>query len=407
MSERNMLVLLIQDGMDGVESIRNAVTSSGDGTLRLQCIKSLPTALARIAGGGVAAVVLDVSARTGGSQDALEAVRQIRRAAPQAPLLVLCGAADEALAVRALRAGATDHVIREHMAARLGPALQAALSIDAAPVRHPERRRPERVAPVAGAARRGTVVAFMGAKGGVGTTTVALNVAYVLAQGGRVILAEMRPEFGTLAPYLAPHGLARNVTHALQGAPLSGCLWSSKTMPGLSVLFGPQTAAECGPLAPDAARALVGELALLADYVVLDLPFSVSAANRALVESSDSVELVVDRDSLCVQAARWLGQEIESWSGAPQPVEIVLVNRAALVSPMSLGDIDAQLGRAPLAVVPPAADLCATAANLHLALVALQPESLIAGSLVALSGSLETLVLAAARLVFRQEPLHA
>lgn len=177
-------------------------------------------------------------------------------------------------------------------------------------------------------------------------------------------------------------------------------------MPGLSVLFGPQNAAECEPLAPDLVSALVRGLASLADYVILDLPATLSPANRALIESSDSVALVVERDPLCVRSARFMAEAIESWSGAPQPIELVLVNRAALVSPMSLAEIDAQLGRPPLAVVPPSPDLCATAENAHLPLVAIQPESLIAASLVALSGSLQTFVVTQER-VYRQEVLHA
>ncbi len=399
MNGRNVLVLLIQDDEPGVELVREAVTRGGEGSLRVQCIKSLPTALARIAGGGVDAVVLDLAARSRGRVEALEAVRQIRAGAPRAPLLALCAAADEALGVRAIRAGATDYVVRERCLETLGPALQSALSA--------ERSRSEHLEQQPAAPRRGGVIAFVGAKGGVGTTTVTLNVACMLAQRRKVILVEMRPEFGSLAPYLTPHGLARNVSHALAGTPLSGCLWSSKTMPGLSVLFGPQTAAECGARAPDRVTALIRSLSSMADYVIVDLPPSLCDANRALIESSDSVELVVERDALCVQSARLMAQAIESWNGAPQPIELILVNRAALVSPMSLGDIEAQLGRSPLAVIPPSPDLCATAENMHIPLVVLQRESLIAESFAALSGSLELFIVAPTSRAYRTEPVSA
>ena len=179
-------------------------------------------------------------------------------------------------------------------------------------------------------------------------------------------------------------------------------------MPGLSVLFGPQMAAECGPLAAARARELVRALAALSDCVVVDLPNSLSEANRAMIESSDAVALVVERDPICAQSGRLMARAIEDWNGAPQPIELVLVNRAALVSPMALSDIEIQLGRSPLGVIPPAPDLCATAQNVHLPLVALQPESLIAGSLAALSGKLESAI--ATPLVSRdhgQDLLHA
>ncbi len=390
MSEKHGLILLIQEDPAIAGSVRDALGHNGDGLARLQCIKSLPTALARIAGGGVDAVVIDLCHGWAGENEALEAVRQVRRSAPHAPIIALHPVADEALATRALRAGATGHVPREHCGERLGPQLQAARGLDPEPP----------------ASKPGETIVLLGAKGGVGATTVALNLACLLAQSRKVILAEVRPDFGTLAHYFAPHGLARNMAHALRGDPAHACLWSSKTVPGLSVLFGPQTGSECGPLEPDRARALMAALASLADYVVVDLPSSLSTANRAIIEGSDTVMLVVERDPACVQSARLMTSAIEEWSGAPQPIEMVLVNRVALVSPMSLSDIDAQLGRSPLAVIPPGPDLCATAQSAHLPLVALQPESLLAGSLISLCGKLGPSVAPMPR-EHRPEPQHA
>ncbi len=51
----------------------------------------------------------------------------------------------------------------------------------------------------------------MGAKGGVGTTTVALNVAAALAGHRRVILAELHPELGSLPLYFQPHRSMRDI----------------------------------------------------------------------------------------------------------------------------------------------------------------------------------------------------
>lgn len=374
MSEKHKLVLLIAEEAEQAEAVREGLSRGGHDLFRLQCIRSLPMALARIAGGGVDAVVLEIAAGGGGEVKALDAVRHLRASGLNAPMVVLALAADQDLALRAIRAGASDHVTKESCRDTLGLVLQSALERD-------PRRTP---------AGPGGVIALMGAKGGVGATTVALNVAYLLAQSGRVILAEMHPDFGSLGSYFGPHGLARNMTHALKGDPAAACLWSSKSMPGLSVLFGPQSAADCGPLAVDRTRQLIRTLATQADYVVMDLPPSLSDANRAMIETSGSVVLVVERDPVCAQSGRLMAQAIESWNGAPQPIEVVLVNRAALVSPMALADIDSQLGRSPLGVIPPAPDLCATAQNVHMPVAALQPDSLIAGSFLELSAKLKS-----------------
>jgi len=63
----------------------------------------------------------------------------------------------------------------------------------------------------------------------------------------------------------------------------------------------------------------------------------------------------------------------------------VLVNRAALASPMPLVDIEVQLGIPILGVMPPAADLCAAAQNAHSPLLTFEPDSLPAIALRALS----------------------
>lgn len=388
MSEKRPLFLLIQEDPALAASLRDALGRDGDGLPRVQWIKSLPTALARIAGGGVDAVGIDLSHGWSDANEPLEAVRQVRRSAPHMPIVGLHSVADEALATRALGIGATGLVSKESRD------LLAAL------------RQTAGRAPRPAASGSGEVIVLLGAKGGVGVTTVALNVACLLARGAKVILAEIRPDPGSLVHYFAPHGLARNLTHALRGDPAHACLWSSKAIPGLSVLFGPQNALECGPLVPERLRDLMAGLTALADHVVVDLPSSVSAANRTIIESSDTVLLVVERDPVCVQSARVMTRAIEAWSGAPQPIEIVLVNRAALVSPMSLSDVDTQLGRPPLAVIPPGPDLCATAQDARLPLVALQPESLLAGSLVSLREKLGPAV-AQKTGAARPEALHA
>jgi MinD-like ATPase involved in chromosome partitioning or flagellar assembly len=89
---------------------------------------------------------------------------------------------------------------------------------------------------------------LVGAKGGAGTTTVALNVAAVLAQQRhKVTLVEMHPAFGTLRRTSGPR-TDPNLSHLLEAAAIGpadteACLWPCEKVPGLSVLFGPQTAA--------------------------------------------------------------------------------------------------------------------------------------------------------------------
>jgi MinD-like ATPase involved in chromosome partitioning or flagellar assembly/HPt (histidine-containing phosphotransfer) domain-containing protein len=247
-----------------------------------------------------------------------------------------------------------------------------------------------------------TVITFMGAKGGVGTTTVALNTASALARRSHAILVELRPALGTLSFYFRPPNRTLTIAHLLEiestvvaTRQAEACLWSYEKIPGLRLLFGPQAIEQCREISPAHAKAILATLARLADYVIVDIPTSLGETNRAVIEDSSRLVLVVERDPICVQTAKLM----LPWIGASNPaLELtgaVVVNRAALATPMPIPEIEAQLGVPALKVIPPAPDLCMAAQKVGSPAVLFDPESLIAGSFAELA---EHLALAPGRL---------
>jgi pilus assembly protein CpaE len=381
-ADQGNLILLIQE--DPAEAVLTlaAVEEPGAGSFRCQSVERLSTALARIAGGDVDLVLLDLSSNGEPGGDRLGGFLKLHREAPDTPIVVLCSAQDEGLGLKAMRAGAADYLIKEQLGDGLGRAVRTAIELGA-------NRKPAR--------RAGEILTLLGAKGGAGTTTVALNVASVLAQQRhKVTLVEMQPAFGTLSQYFRPPNLSRNLSHLLAVAPAAigsaeaeACLWPCEGVPGLSVLFGPQTATECQEIGPDHVQAILKTLAANADYVVVDLPPSLSQANRAAVANSGILALVVERDPVCVQSAVRMSRAMESWS-APPPTGAVVVSRAPLHFPMSVAEIDKQLGSPSLGAIPSEADLCQSAQNASTPLVTFAPESSVAESLIALAERLSS-----------------
>ncbi len=379
-------ILFIQK--EGAAAVRQVPAAEAEGWLRLQCVERLPMALARLAGGGVDAILLDLSLDGSGAGDRLDSFLKLREAAPEIPLVVLCAASDEDLALHAMKAGAADYLRQDQCADSLIQVVRAVVERSRAP--H-QGDGPS----IAAARKSARIIAVLGVKGGVGTTTVALNVASELARRHKVILAEMQPGFGTLMQYFKPHGTVRNLSGLLREQPAElsaeqarAYLWHYDRLPGLSVLFGPQTPADCGELAPGRAQSILTALAELAEYVVVDLPASLSDANREVIASASHLTLVAEQDPVCLHTAGLVARTIRAWNEAPLSMGTVLVNRAGAATPIEPDEISAEIEN-PWGVIPPEADLCLRAQTAHAPLVAFLPESTLAESLIALAANLE------------------
>jgi MinD-like ATPase involved in chromosome partitioning or flagellar assembly/CheY-like chemotaxis protein len=372
MIKKSLTVLLIEDSPEYAELVRRWLAPQQEIEFVLNWTDSLTAGINRLEKGGVDAILLDLGLP--GSQG-MKTFAETTMHASGIPIVILSAGDTESLALQMVQQGAQDYIIKSSCNSELlVKALQYAVG------------RSSRKLSEDTTSDQGTVIAVIGAKGGVGASTVAFNIASILASRGSVVLLEMHPTLGSLAPYLQPHGVARNLSHLLNpdscapgSTEVRAALWPYKNVPGLSILFGPQTYAECVEIEPARAKAIVRSLAGLADYVIADLPASLSEANRAVIEQSTSLALVVERDPVCVRAAGLMARVIESWDAAPR-VGAVIVNRAVVSCPMPLQEIDTLLNCQVLRVIPPAPDLCLSAQNAGLPLTMLHAESLIAGS---------------------------
>ena len=318
---------------------------------------------------------------------------ELREKAPGVPVAILCDLAGEGLAQSAVQEGAAAYLLRDACELDLLKVLRsiagkAALSSTI-------------LRTLAPTGKGGKIIAFMGAKGGVGTTTVALNVAAALAGRRRVILVELHAELGSLALYLQPHRSMRDIGDLLTApdredeAPLralESCLWPVKNVPGLQVLYGSRSQQNSASLDPAYATGILALASEIADYVIVDLPASLSETNRGVLENSACLALVVERDPICVQSAKLILHRVDSWKAGKLIIGAVIVNRAALVSPMPFAEIDAELRIATLGVIPPAPDLCAAAQHTHSPIVKLDADSLASVALCDLSREIEDTV---------------
>lgn len=381
------LALLIHENPGAGGPARDAL-GHADPPFAVQGVNQIGIAVARLAGGGIDLMVLEAAPSEKPEIEILDHLLQLRSAAPQVPLILVGEYDDQGVLQRAIRAGSAEHLPPERCAAELAPLAQACLQrAHTQPRQHLQR-------PLEFSEGAATL-ALVGSKGGAGTTTVALNVAAFMARSRRVVLAELRPAGGTLRDYFHVHGATSSLAHLLELDPVAispleveNCLWQSKKIPSLAILFAPPSCGSGPGLTPESARAIRRSLSTLADFVLLDLPPWESEANRVLIQESDRLVLLLERAPLSVERGKHFLEAIETWNAAPALLGAVVVNRAALAAPMDLGEIERQLAIPLLAVIPPAPDLCASAEAAGIPLIACDPDSLAAQSLTALAGRL-------------------
>ena len=260
----------------------------------------------------------------------LEAFKTLYEATSELPVIVLSGNEDETLSLRAVQEGAEDYLVKGTVTSE---SLSRCLRYTLERVAHRKRqhrRNPQR------SNLQGRVFGFIGAKGGVGTTTVALNVATALGlKKQKVILAEIRGSCGSLSHHFSSQ-LSRENLSALMRIPpeqineLELNARIRKYSSNFSVLFGPQEPREVAPLPEGAARAIVGKLARMADFVILDLPPEPSLANQEALQCCDFAGIVVDREPSCVSSAKIMAEQLNLWR-VEALTGLAVVNRTPLV----------------------------------------------------------------------------
>jgi pilus assembly protein CpaE len=147
--------------------------------------------------------------------------------------------------------------------------------------------------------RLGRLVAVAGARGGVGTTTLATGVAWTIAhrRRRRVALVDLDLQFGTvaLALDLEPSpGLREALMHPGRIDGLFVDRAMIKQSDTLYVLSGEESLGD--PLVPDIAALdlLLKELRSKFHYAVVDLPRQISPATQHILQAASSLVLVTD-----------------------------------------------------------------------------------------------------------------
>jgi len=253
-------------------------------------------------------------------QPALELVAKLGQASPECAVLVVSTSADGNLILQALRAGAKEFLAQpvriEDLLGAIGRISQRRFGTG--------EKRP----------RGSQVIAVSGSIGGVGTTSVAVNLGTMLAKDEKnsVALVDLDLCLGdadvfldTISDYTLVD-VAQNVTR-LDFALLKRSL--TRHSSGLYLLPRPVQLEDISLITPEDLQRVIGLLKATFTHLVLDLSKSYSALDLIALEMANHILLVTQLDLPCLRNVVRLMMSFGQMEGIAEKVKII-VNRVGL-----------------------------------------------------------------------------
>jgi pilus assembly protein CpaE len=217
-------------------------------------------------------------------------------------------------------------------------------------------------------ARHGSVIAVCGARGGVGATTIAVNLALQLARTAKshVCLLDMHLQRGTAALMLGMRA-ASGLRVALESPDRADELFleraSIQVFDRLRLIAAEESfERQAAPTRAGAAH-LVDLLKRRFNHVVVDLPPPGQDAERQILRSARHLIVVLMPDLAGIRDAQRLQQLAAKEGGVP--VTVVL-NRIGQPGALALGLVQEGLGQSPAIQIPDVSKQLVRAANLGL-----------------------------------------
>ncbi|HXH22377.1 MAG TPA: response regulator [Dehalococcoidia bacterium] len=272
----------------------------------------------------------------------LETAERLANVLPRTPVIFYSSLNDPDAVRRAVHFGARDYLVKPLQASAVAQAIARALEYE-------EKRQMRQAGQLSSPTVRGTVITVAGAKGGIGKSIIAVNLALALRERthGKVAIIDGDTQFGDVAtmfdvtPARALEDLIRDLDRLDRNSILEYL-----TMFGdkLSIVPGPTVQNAWDDAGPEAARKVVELLAQTHDFVVVDTSGAVDRFVRAFIDSSTLVLMVTTGEVSSVRDTKAALARLEGWEVPPDKVKVVL-NRGARAEGFRVTDLEQSLAR--------------------------------------------------------------
>jgi pilus assembly protein CpaE len=323
----------------------------------------------------IAIVVMDSD-----QNKALQVIGQLAAAMPHLAILAVSSRTDGPFILQTLRSGAREFLTQPLALEELLTALQ--------------RIRSQRVsAPELngfGSSSSSLVLAVAGSRGGIGSTTLAVNLGCILAQDphNNVVLIDLDLALGDtdvaldVMPSYTLADVAMNIDR-LDMTFLRGSLIKHAT--GLSLLPHPVQLEDAGLIQEEHLQRVLGLLKVTYSHVILDLSKSYRPTDFAAMQAADIVLLVAQLELASIRNVVRLLMAFNNVEGLSEKVRVVLNRVGSDDEEITLKKAEETIGRAVFWQIPNDSKHVMSARNVGEPLIQHAPRSKVCQSIVGMA----------------------
>ncbi len=291
-------------------------------------------------------ILMDVAMPKLDGYAATQQIRAAERAGRRVPIIMLTAEADVEQRVKGLRAGADDDIVKPFHPLELIARIKALLARSGGG---------QEAKPGAEQPTLGQLYCFYPAKGGVGTTTIAINTAIALARRfkRKTALLDANLQFGDHRVFMDLGLDTPSIVNAITEPDLDAELLKRLVTghhSGIELLLAPPNP-EQADIVVERQRSDPGSLSRILsllrhayDYSLVDMAKAIDDFNLQLFDEADVIFVVMTADLSCLKNVRLVLETMDSLGYERSKIQLVL-NRSNAYTGINVDNAESALGR--------------------------------------------------------------
>jgi len=313
--------------------------------------------------------------------DGISATSLLSTEVPGAGIIIMSVQAEREYMRRAMTAGAKDYLTKPFSGDEL---LQAIKQVHAN-----QKQRRKVVALEPKPVEEGKVITVFSAKGGIGKTTIATNLAVALADKikGRVCIVDADLQFGDVSLFLniLPRATIADVVADIDSL-------DDKVLAGYITQYNQHLDVLAAPLRPEQAEMVSGPhlvtmlktLRNMYQYIIVDTVPAFSETTLSALDEADQILVVASLDLPTIKNVKLCLEIMESLSYEPDKIKLIL-NRTNSEGGMDIREAEESLRRSFTATLPSDGKTVVSSVNRGTPFVVANPEAVVSQNIIKLA----------------------